>query len=253
MKHGIERRWFVGLLYACSLLILGWGAVCSPYTYDDPRFVVYYGGTELVLAVVLVTATWFLRPTAMIGLRAPGPKVEFAQVLPLLVMLSVALLSWCRVRYMAPIGVSAAVPSWHILRTTLLVGFTEEWMYRGLLFAALSHWYGLRKGALIAIVLFGLLHALNVFAGLPVAAAGLQVGMAALSGSIFVLAAHGFRSIWAGMLAHGFYDFLVIDAAQWAAVGAPHEGSYAVLGVNLLLGIHGLRQLAKFRGEEAFV
>jgi membrane protease YdiL (CAAX protease family) len=130
-----------------------------------------------------------------------------------------------------------------LLRTTLLVGLNEEWLFRGLALAAFSHWWGWRRGWLAALLAFGCLHLLNLIGGVPPAAAAFQFLNTMLLGSVFLLAAVATRSLLWPMLGHAAYDWAVIDAARFIAVGAPATGSLALTAVATLLGLWSLRTL----------
>ena len=70
--------------------------------------------------------------------------------------------------------------------------------------------------AVAALVLFGALHLMNVMVGQTLVQASLQFVLATLSGATLMLAALATRSLWLPVVAHGVYDFLVVDAARCA-------------------------------------
>lgn len=241
----------VPLLYLATMSVLLFGIATSPYPYTDPRFVVGFFWTEAAVAILLL-ATFALVPGAEVGLRRPA-LVDGALVVPLAVLVATALGGWLAARLTLPAGaVVDGALSLGILRTTLLVGLTEEWVYRGLVFAALSRWLGLRRGAYLALVAFGLLHLLNMAAGVPPALAAMQFLTTMVVGSTLLLAAVGTRSIWLPVLAHGLYDFLVFDASATRAAGAPAWTALPGLAVTVAVGVYGLLRIRKLQGDAPY-
>ena len=174
---------------ASALGLYVWGALRSPYKYADPEFILHYFPTELQVAVLLLVATlaWF--PARYLGWRAPSP-VFSSGALPLLILLIAAAGAWFSVRSSLPANVGTDVHrSLRVLGTTVLVGINEEWLFRGVVMAALCRRLGLKRGALISTALFGTFHMMNVVAGEPLHLAVLQMCITTLMGAIFALAA----------------------------------------------------------------
>ena len=118
-----------------------------------------------------------------------------------------------------------------ILGFTLLVGFTEEMFFRGIMLQALRP-----KGAWTAILatslLFGAAHAVNAFAASPVYTA-LQVGYAVPLGLSFAAVVWVTRLIWPVVLAHGLIDFgAYLNSAAGGAVSTTvTEADYLLTAV----------------------
>jgi len=233
------------LVYLGSVALLLRGEVVSPFAYADPHFAVDYLATELQVAALLLACTAMFFQPARIGLRWPTLQAA-GQLVPLVLQLAIALASWCTARWLStPLAGSSDLSAWQILRTTLVVGVTEEWVYRGVLLAACSAWWGLRRGAAVSLLLFGALHLLNLAAGQTVQQAALQFALATLSGATLMLAALGSRSLLVPMVLHGLYDFLVIDAARFAPTLPSGAMSLAVLAAGPLLGLYSLVRIAR--------
>ena len=92
---------------------------------------------------------------------------------------------------------------WQVFFYFILVGLTEEWIFRGLLYTALEEWHGASLAILGSAVMFGLYH-------LPS-----QGGRGFLATMIFGLFAALVRQRTGSFLAlifiHGLYDILVIS------------------------------------------
>ncbi len=155
------------------------------------------------------------------------------------------LLAWLPALYIAAgLGLAAhaglpapATTGW-ILFNTLLVGFSEELMFRGVLLRALRHALPVWPAVWLTSLAFGAIHSLNVFITGDLRAALLQSTAAFLSGLIFIALRLRTGSLWPGIVVHGLWDFatflLVANAAAGAADG-PHEIRGAALLAPVLL------------------
>lgn len=232
---------------ASALGLYVWGALRSPYKYADPEFILHYFPTELQVAVLLLVATlaWF--PARYLGWRAPSP-VFSSGALPLLILLIAAAGAWFSVRSSLPANVGTDVHrSLRVLGTTVLVGINEEWLFRGVVMAALCRRLGLKRGALISTALFGTFHMMNVVAGEPLHLAVLQMCITTLMGAIFALAAIATRSLLWPALGHALYDFAVLEISRLNTLGAT---AWPALGLTVLGGMLGLVCIARlFRLE----
>ena len=176
-------------LYAVSVALLVGGLSLHGGHYADSAFVNGYLITQLVLAIVLLAASrTLLEPTA-IGMRRPRMRRPVL-LLPAGLLAAAAVLAWVLARLALPeAGSTDPGLTLRNALTAMLVGFTEEWMYRGLLLAFLCRRYGLRRGALAALLLFGILHLVNLGAGLSLVAALNQVLVATLVGAVYLVTA----------------------------------------------------------------
>lgn len=248
----------LGVLAALvAMFVIGLQRAAFPYT--DVRFVVGYFATEAQVAVFVALATLVFFPARRLGLRMPSMQGFDAPgwrglqpVAPLALLLVVAAGCWLGTRLAVPAGAPEGVPAWSILRTTLLVGFNEEWIFRGLVLAAAVRWWGWRTGAFAALTAFGAFHLLNVIVGVPPASAAIQFGVSFLAGAVFIVAAVGTRSLLLPMAGHAAYDFLVIDMAQQQARGAPAGLALLTMGAGLLLGAWCGVCIARLREVEPY-
>ncbi len=112
--------------------------------------------------------------------------------------------------------------------TTALVGFGEELMYRGIILGEFMKKNKLISGVLISSVIFGLLHAVNVFWGQSINATLSQVGVTSIVWVFFALMRIKIKNIIPLMIFHWFYDFILIG---WGVFGleTPSAGVYLFL------------------------
>jgi hypothetical protein len=128
---------------------------------------------------------------------------------------------------------------------TLLVGFSEEMLFRGTGLVGLRGGLGEAMSWFFSCLLFGLLHALNVFFGQSIGSTMQQIVLAFLAGSVFYIVRRVAGTLVLCMLLHAWIDFttfgfseaasdaespfLVLGLAQWAAF------IMAIIGVVIVL------------------
>jgi hypothetical protein len=116
-----------------------------------------------------------------------------------------------------------------ILLNTLLVGFSEELMFRGVLLQAFRHATSIWMAVLLTSVAFGAVHSLNVFVTGDLRAALIQSSAAFLSGLVFIALRLRTGSLWPPIIVHALWDFatFTLGAAghEAAAGGLPAEAA----------------------------
>lgn len=235
--RGLDRRAPVWAVLAAAFVLLAWGEVRATAPYTSAEFVVDYVGTELQVTALLLVATAWWWPWRALGLRRPqAPQGWGLAPLALLVAGALAARGWAVAHLPAGAAVDAAT-GWRVLRTTLVVGLNEEWLFRGLALVAFCHWWGWRRGWQAALAAFGALHLLNLIAGVPPAGATFQFVNTVLMGSVFVLAAVATRSLLWPAIGHALYDWAVIDTMRHVQAGAPPDASSVLAVGGLLLGV----------------
>lgn len=128
---------------------------------------------------------------------------------------------------------------------TLLVGFSEELLTRGTGLVGLRGGFGEALSWFFSCLIFGLIHALNVFFGQSIGSTVQQIVFAFLAGTVFYLTRRVSGTLVVCMLLHAWIDFntfafadaatdaespfLVLGFAQWAAF------ILAIVGVIVVL------------------
>jgi uncharacterized protein len=139
-----------------------------------------------------------------------------------------------------------------LLINTVLVGLSEEWMFRGVLFQALRTRVALWPALLLCSLLFGSVHVLNVFVTGQLFEAVVQATAATMSGLLFVALLIRTGSLWVPIAYHTLWDFFTFTMASGAAKGAdaaePTQGlawllPIALVTPNCLYGLYLLRQV----------
>jgi membrane protease YdiL (CAAX protease family) len=249
----LDNPFLIGAVYVISMAILTYGEISSSVPYTDPSFVVEYFWTEIQVAGLFLLATAFFLDWKRIGFTLPV-FTEVKKLLPLLLVTAAGFAAWFIGLVTLPDGfhydLSTALSVW---RTTAVVGLTEEWMYRGILFVFFSRWFGLKKGAFTAMFFFGVLHLINIVGGVPIQAATFQFFNTMLLGSVFILASVGTRSLLFPIICHGLYDLFVIEAARMHGLGSSQVGSLITVLISIPVGIYCVIQITKLIGKEPFI
>jgi uncharacterized protein len=103
---------------------------------------------------------------------------------------------------------------------TLLVGFSEELVFRGLAVVGFRGGYSEVRVWIWSSVLFGLLHGVNVVLGQGIVPTIRQVIFAFVLGSIFYAIRRTTGTIIVGMVLHGLWDFSAFARAAEAGTSA---------------------------------
>lgn len=114
----------------------------------------------------------------------------------------------------------AQVMLW-VLINTLIVGFSEELMFRGVMLRSLRLRLSIWPAVIATSLAFGAVHSLNILTTGEVAQSLIQSCAAALSGLIFIALRLRSGSIWPPMLLHGLWDFATFTLGASAQGGPP--------------------------------
>jgi membrane protease YdiL (CAAX protease family) len=123
------------------------------------------------------------------------------------------LLGWLHLLFIAgfvAVAVAGGLPPstvvLFVLVNTLMVGFSEEVMFRGFLLSAFRGVMGVWPAVIVTSVMFGAVHVANGFITGAWGAAGMQATMAAMSGLAFAAIRVRTGSLWPGIVLHGLWD-----------------------------------------------
>ncbi|WP_456843805.1 CPBP family intramembrane glutamic endopeptidase [Cellulomonas sp. P5_C6] len=174
-------------------------------------------GAVLPLAAGSVWLVVFLRWTRWDHVFRDGtrlPMGRFLWVLPIAVLaLSALRLAGADWRPVTAAYLGA------LLLASVLVGFAEETLFRGIILRALRETVRTEGSvALLSSLWFGAFHLVNLLLGEP--GAVLQLVFATLTGTAFYLARRGTGSIVAAMVLHGFWDLSTFLAGTYPGDGA---------------------------------
>lgn len=177
-------------------------------------------------ATFIVAAVSYLGWWAKVGMRRP-------QNVELLWLPALALVLFAQV--VATKGLPAPATVWIVVVNTVLVGISEELMFRGVLLHGASDKYGVWRGVLISAAIFGSIHVLN---GIITHSFGVALVQALLA-ALFGLWAGAFRvrteSILPVIAIHCLWDcLLILGGAESAVFALFFEFALAGYGLWLL-------------------
>jgi membrane protease YdiL (CAAX protease family) len=172
---------------------------------------------NLVMAVALL---------ALVTWRMQWRDLRFVAPQPL----SSLRLLWFPALYLVFFGLLAGqfgVPAWDVMvfvaMNTALVGLSEEWMFRGVLFQTLRSRLALWPAVLMTSALFGSVHVLNVFVTGELFEAAIQALAAFMSGLLFMALLLRTGSLWVPVVYHALWDFgTFMVSASGASKGGAH-------------------------------
>lgn len=119
--------------------------------------------------------------------------------------------------------------------TTLLVGFSEEVMFRGIVLRGFTNKGKLYTGLLASSFMFALLHSVNVFGGLEIQNVQNQLVMTFIAGAFFAPLAIKLNNIIPIIIFHWIWDFTLVASP---IIGS-NANKLSMIGIflNVLVGI----------------
>jgi membrane protease YdiL (CAAX protease family) len=140
---------------------------------------------------------------------------------------------------------------------TMLVGFSEELMFRGILLQGLLSRLSIWPAIWVTSALFGAVHVLNVFITGELLASMIQAVAAFMSGMMFMAIRIRSGSLWPAIVYHALWDFCLVLLSQSPQVTHLQEpalsGPAMLLPMLLVLPhfLYGLFLLRKVGSTEA--
>ena len=110
-----------------------------------------------------------------------------------------------------------------ILLNTLLVGFSEEVMFRGIFYSALRDRVSIWPSILWTSVAFGAVHVLNGFVTGDFGTATVQAFAAAASGLVFIAIRLRTGSLWVAIAYHALWDWILFIGIAGAEGAVPEQ------------------------------
>lgn len=117
----------------------------------------------------------------------------------------------------------------------MLVGFSEELMFRGIVLYAFKADDSVLKEIVVSAVCFSALHSVNVFGGSPVIGVIAQLGLTFIFGMCFAPLAIKIQNIWPLIIFDWLWDFILISGS----VFGHNNNFFSTLGIllNIILAI----------------
>jgi len=182
---------------------------------------------QAVVGLVLLLVARRLAWTSRIRFRLPSTLGGWlVGLLP-----AVALLAVIDYGYLQDKG-GATLPV--VFLTFLTVGFTEELGFRGIGIAGFQQTLTLRRSWLLASVLFGAAHIVNVLQGAPLGQTLGQVVVTTLMGLVFGAIAIKSGSLVLAMVVHGLWDVFAVSRLMRAETTGMLSGGAVAIAVGLV-------------------
>lgn len=205
---------------------------------------------NIVMAIAVLAAFTLAMRWRDLKFVAPRPWSSLKALwFPLLYLVFFALMP-------AVLGLPPVVTLLFVLLNTLLVGLSEEWMFRGVLFQGLRSRVPMWPAIIITSALFGSVHVLNVFVTGQLGEAVVRATTAFMTGFVMIALLIRTGSIWVPIVYHALWDFgtFVISMGSANSGGAPvdvAQGSNWVLPIALILPnfLWALFMLRKVRND----
>ncbi len=219
--------WFVAILEIVTIAVYLLVGTVAYFTQLSNNWI--YGSASLILsllaALLLAKMGWW----KAVGFRSPSrPRDLWYFVLPLLPVV---------ITLMVGVEVTSPALLAQFFVITLLIGFAEETIFRGLMLHALKA-HGFWRAAIITALLFGLSHALNGLAGKSMAETGAQIFYAVAFGFAFAALVLKKGILWPLVIVHFLIDFAsFLQRADYTI--APEWNLLLVVGLAVIFTIYG--------------
>lgn len=169
---------------------------------------------NLAMAVALLAVVTIVKRWPDLGFASrPAPRALLPLWFPMLYLVFFALLP-------AALGLPPGSALVFIALNTALVGLSEEWMFRGVLFHGLRSRLAVWPAMLLTSGLFGAVHVLNVFVTGRLVEAAVQSVAAFMSGLLLQALLIRTGSIWVPIAYHALWDFGTFVTSATAPPGA---------------------------------
>ena len=220
--------WFVALLEVVTIAVYLLVGTVAYFTQLSNEWL--YGSASLLLSIIAAVLLTRMGWWKIVGFRSPNqPRDLWYFVLPLLPAV---------INLIIGLEVSSLVRLAEFFVITLLIGFAEETIFRGLMLNTLKA-HGFWRAAIITALLFGLSHALNGLAGKSMAETAAQIFYAVAFGFAFAALVLKQGILWPLVIVHFLIDFASFlqrpdytIATEWNVL--------LVVGLAVIFTVYGL-------------
>jgi len=122
-----------------------------------------------------------------------------------------------------------------VFLTTMLVGFSEEVMFRGIILRSFLERHSIFTSVMVSSVMFSLLHSVNYFGGLNPAMVFSQLILTFIFGLAFALIALRLNNIWPLIIAHFLWDLILFAGNIVKTDGSILMSSLVLINIIIIL------------------
>jgi uncharacterized protein len=230
--------WAVCLYTALMALGMAYMKIVRGITYDMPEMMnvmwfVMLIGTALTVFFVVRYFGW-----QAVGFRQLRPRQLLWLALPLAILVGM----WSAL-IKGLVSTPLSAEQWQLFAiagfTTFLVGVNEEIMYRGMVLHGFLTTRSVTKAMLTSAIAFSLLHAVNIFGGVPVIGVPFQLALTFLFGCFFAPLMLKLNNIVPLIIFHWLWDFsLFVAPILGEQVDSDvHRASLAFFPIEIVLAI----------------
>jgi uncharacterized protein len=220
--------WFVALLEVVTIAVYLLVGTVAYFTQLSNEWL--YGSASLILGVIAAVLLTRMGWWKVVGFRPPNrPRDLWYFALPLLPVV---------ITLMVGVEVTSLALLAQFFVITLLIGFAEETIFRGLMLNALKV-HGFWRAAIVTALLFGLSHALNGLAGKSMAETGAQIFYAVAFGFAFAALVLKQGILWPLVIVHFLIDFASFLQRPGYTI-SPTWNLLLVVGLALIFTTYGL-------------
>lgn len=200
MRRFADRHpyWFVAILEIVVVFVYLVAGTVARFAHLPS--LALYGIAQVGLCIVAAALLSVLGWWRVVGLRRPDDWRDLRYFVVPLLPLAINLVPGIEVTSLGHLG--------EVVALTLMVGFAEEVIFRGLMLNALKA-RGLWRAAVITALLFGLTHAMNVLAGANAFDAVAQIFYATAIGFAYAALVLKKGILWPLVIAHFLIDLAV--------------------------------------------
>ena len=219
--------WFVASLEVVTILVYLLLGTVAYFTHLSNEWL--YGSASLLLSVIAALLLTKMGWWQAVGFRWPNRLRDLWYFVPLLLPAVITLI--------VGLEVTSLVLLAEFFVITLLIGFAEEAIFRGLMLHALKA-TGFWQAAIITALLFGLSHALNGLAGKSMVETGAQIFYAVAFGFTFAALVLKKGILWPLVIVHCLIDFASFLQRPDYTI-APAWNTLLVVGLAVIFTAYG--------------
>jgi membrane protease YdiL (CAAX protease family) len=202
------------------------------FSYGQPEMIYTMWWVEIILSAITIFVTLRYFNWHEVGFHKLNP-LQLLWLLPSALILGTMLVQFFNTLTKAQLSTSQWQLVVLIAFTTFLVGFSEELLFRGIVLHAFLKNKGVYLAMLVSALAFSLLHAVNVFGGVPVPSMLVQLVMTFLFGFFFAPLMLRLNNLIPLIVFHWLWDFVLIAGS---VVAANYPLSPLLILLNIVLG-----------------
>jgi len=240
-NHPLFASFLIIILYAAWFIIPVFFTTLDSNSegLSDITNLIYQWETQVVITLALIIILTFLKWWRVIGFTHTykgGLKFLIPPLLFLTILFVMALTvdkgdTWF-------LGFTSLKQLLTFLLILFMLGFTEEAIFRGILFHGLETKFTPLTTVILSALIFGLFHYINMFIGADFYATTYQVVHAAAAGFMYATLRLRIGAIWPVMLFHSIWDIglVIISSIQHSSTEATQtNSSFSVIYALLLI------------------